>query len=86
MRAGPGIDSTGRAGLLAPLVGAVSLLRERLRVERDLISGSHPFVVTGYRVYKSADAEHPLRVSSEVIREVPTRSTYTAVFRGVMET
>ncbi len=58
----------------------MTLLRERLRVERDLAGGAHPFIVTGYRVFPTADAEHPIRTSTEVIRESPTH--YTTPFMG----
>lgn len=63
--------------------GMSTLLRERLRVERDLAGGAHPFVVTGYRVFRSADAAHPIRTSTEVIRESPTH--YTVEFPKVRE-
>lgn len=65
----------------------MTLLRERLRVERDLLGPpyprverdfhgpAHPFLVLGYRVYPTRDAEHPIRTSTEVIRESPTHYT-----------
>lgn len=53
-----------------------SLLRQRLRVERELVGSAHPFIVTGYRVFKGGEV---------VKATVPAHENplvYTTAYRG----